>query len=458
MPRALFIAYDFPPRPVIAALRIGGLVKYLPQFGWEPIVLTPESGAGVRPVVRLIETQYRDVLTELKGKFGMSRSRGLHEQWRLSFSKVPGSPHWHTRVIDWIASVVTFPDYTKGWLPFAKSAIDELATRENIDVIIASSPPITTQLLGAYAKRVLNCPWIADLRDLWAGPPSPLTRNSFLQKRLELRTLGRADALVTVSDRWADFLRDRYKDKPVYSIVTGFDAEEEETSAPPTTSQFSITYAGDLYGGRRDPAPLFQALQELFQQGLITPESVCVRFYGSKDPWLHASIERYGLRTVVEANGTIPRNEVLQREKESQILLLLAMNVATDDGCYPGKLFEYLAARRPIMAIGGLKGVTSELLSRTGAGAHLLSPADIRAFLLNAYLQYRTSGSVTYSGIPSEVEQYTHRDMARRFAHLSDKLCRIRATQMHTSVTRQEPGALLASEQPQPENSKQLQS
>jgi len=458
MPRALLIAYHFPPRSTIGSLRTGGLVKYLPQFGWEPIVLAPELGDGVRPAVQLIETRYRDVLAELKGKFGMSRARGLHDQWGLSFSKVPGSPHWHTRVIDWIASIVTYPDYTKGWLPFAKSAIEELATREKIDVIITSSPPITTQLLGAYAKRLLNCPWIADLRDLWAGPPSPLTRNAFLQKRMELKTLGRADALVTVSDHWADFLRNRYKDKTVSSIVTGFDAEEEEASASPTTSQFSITYAGDLYGGRRDPTPLFQALQELFQQGVMMPQSVRVRFYGSKDPWLHASIERYGLQTVVEANGTIPRHEVLQREKESQILLLLAMNVATDDGCYPGKLFEYLAARRPIMAIGGFKGVTSELLSRTGSGAHLLSPAEIRAFLLNAYQQYRTSGSVTYSGISSEVEQYTHRDMARRFAQLSDKLSRIHATQMHASVTREEPGALLASKQTQPENSEQSQS
>jgi Glycosyltransferase Family 4 len=428
MHRVLLICYDLPPRPSVGSLRNGGLVKYLPQFGWDPIVLVPQLPAGARPPVRLIETDYRDVVAEVKAKLGMSQSRGLHDQLGLSFSTVPGSRRWHTRVIDWAASMITFPNETKGWIPFGKSALDELARTERIDLIITSSPPITAHLLGAYAKKILNCPWIADLRDLWAGPPSPLTRNTFLQKRLELKTLGQADALVTVSDQWAEFLRARYKSKPVSCIVTGFDAEDQDTSARQLTRHFSITYAGNLYGGRRDPTPLFQALQELFQRGLMSREFVRVRFYGSKDTWLPALIERYGLQAVVEVNGIIPRNEVLQRQTESQILLLLAMNIATDEGCYPGKLFEYLAARRPIMAIGGLKGATSELLAKTGAGVQLFSTEEIRTFLLTAYRQYRDRGSVTYAGVASEVEQYTHRDMTRKFGQLLDDLRGVRVS------------------------------
>jgi glycosyltransferase involved in cell wall biosynthesis len=434
IPRVLLISYHFPPRPSIGSLRTGGLVKYLPQFGWDSIVLAPQLPAGARPPVRLIETDYRDVLADVKARLGMSRSRGLHDQLGLSFSTVPGSPSWHTRVIDWIASMITFPDDTKGWIPFAKSAIDELARTEKIDLIITSSPPITTNLLGAHAKKVLKCPWIADLRDLWAGPPSPLTRNAFLHKRLELKTLGQADALVSVSDAWADFLRERYRSKPVSCIVTGFDAEDQDDSIAQLTRHFSITYAGNLYAGRRDPTLLFQVLQDLFQHGLMSPEFVRVRFYGSKDSWLLALIERYGLQGVVEVNGAIPRNEVLQRQTESQILLLLAMNVATDAGCYPGKLFEYLAARRPIMAIGGLKGATSELLTKTGAGAQLFSPEEIRNFLVSAYQQYRDCGSVTYAGISSEVEQYSHRDMARKFGQLFDSLRGVRASRSRNDV------------------------
>src|SRR5208283_1779625 len=132
MPRVLVICYDFPPSPLVASLRTGGLVKYLPQFGWDPIVLAPQLPPGTRPPVRLIETDNRDVLVELKARLGMSRSRGLHDQLGLSFSTVPGSPRWHTRMIDWIASLITYPDYTKGWLPFAKAALDELARTEKI--------------------------------------------------------------------------------------------------------------------------------------------------------------------------------------------------------------------------------------------------------------------------------------------------------------------------------------
>jgi hypothetical protein len=179
---------------------------------------------------------------------------------------------------------------------------------------------------------------------------------------------------------------------------------------------------------------LFQALQELFQQGLMSPEFIRVRFYGSKDTWLPALIERYGLQGVVEVNGVIPRSEVLQRQTESQILLLLAMNIATDEGCYPGKLFEYLAARRPIMAIGGLKGATSELLARTGAGVQLFSSEEIRNFLLSAYQQYRDRGRVTYTGVASEVEQYTHRDMARKFGEVLDGLRNVRESRSRNDV------------------------
>jgi hypothetical protein len=125
---------------------------------------------------------------------------------------------------------------------------------------------------------------------------------------------------------------------------------------------------------------------------------------------------------------------VLQRQTESQILLLLAMNIATDEGCYPGKLFEYLAARRPIMAIGGLKGATSELLARTGAGVQLFSSEEIRNFLLSAYQQYRDRGRVTYTGVASEVEQYTHRDMARKFGEVLDGLRNVRESRSRNDV------------------------
>jgi len=138
------------------------------------------------------------------------------------------------------------------------------------------------------------------------------------------------------------------------------------------------------------------------------------------EPWLPALSEKFGLNQVVALNGPTPRMEAVAHQRESQVLLLLPWSNPKETGHHSAKLFEYLAAARPILAVGGSPGVITETLETADAGVHAISKAQVREFLLTAYANYKTKGYVPYSGKTQAVEEYGHPNMARRFAQVLD--------------------------------------
>ncbi len=417
MKRLLLITYYYPPRPGVGSIRPGGLAKYLPEFGWEPIIMTPALPPGPQPNARVIETGYRDVLADLKARVGLNPQKGVHEQLKLPQSSTPRWTLPHTTVLSWLKEAIVFPDPFKGWLPFARQSIRQFAARETVDAILTTSHPVTCHLLGAFAKRELRRPWLADCRDLWVGPATPRAGIlTGLNRALERRTLSQADALVTVSAPLADHLQHRHPTQPVTWITNGFDPDDFRSPNGDLTPFFSITYTGTLYEGKRDPTLLFEALAELSAEGRIDKKLLRLRFYGPQEPWLFALARRYGLEEALEAHGMVPRIEALRVQRESQLLLLLGMNNAADPGCYTGKIFEYLASGRPTIALGGENGVVSQLLRESDAGVCASSKPQLCDFLMNAYAEFRASGHVEFHGREQVINQYTHREMARKFA------------------------------------------
>ena len=128
------------------------------------------------------------------------------------------------------------------------------------------------------------------------------------------------------------------------------------------------------------------------------------------------------LNQVVEVHGHTPRKEVLEEQRKSQILLILPWSDPRETGHHSAKLFEYFAAARPVLAVGGSRGVLTQALEETRAGVHATSKAQLREFLLKAYAEYKTSGRVSYLGDRQAIEQYSHPEMARRFAQVLDSV------------------------------------
>jgi len=423
MRKVLLITYHYPPQPAIGGLRPRGLAKYLPEYGWQAIVLTPKMPGGERFEGGVIETGNRDVLQDLKARVGLNPRRQLHEQLRLPLATKPNSRFLHTRAIDWLKRWLAYPDFTKGWIPFASEAVVELAGQERVDVILTTSPPESCHIIGAQAKKVLGCPWVADFRDLWTQNLADQKHSSLpLRIRLEKKTLAVADALVTVSAPWADRLRERYPAKPLHTIPNGFDPDDFRRRPGELTKTFCITHAGQLYQGKRDPGPLLEVLGELIREQILPSREVRVRFYGQVEPWLPPLVSRCGLEQVVEMNGVIGRDEALRREMESQVLLLLGWSDPKETGQHTGKLFEYLGAARPILAVGGNRGVLTDVLEKTKAGVHALSKQELRETVISMYREFRDHGEVQHQADPEAVEQYSHRHMARRFSEVLDAI------------------------------------
>lgn len=427
MKKVLIISYHFPPSTAVGSLRIQGLAKFLPDFGWEPTILTAKlsnvSEAHTDMRVRLIETPYEDLLITWKKKLGLKLDKTVEEQF--------GSPTYKNKkmIMDIILNcweeIFAYPDANKGWYKFAVEAGDKLLQEGNFDAIISSSSPATPHIIAKELKIKYNMPWIADLRDLWTQ--NHYYHYSFMRKlierRLEVRTLCLADALVTVSQPLAKKLKKLHKGKRIYAIPNGFDPDEKKVDTL-LSDKFSIVYTGSLYQGKRNPEPLFAALRELILEGNIDSNDITVDFYGPKEDWLENDIKRYGLQDIVNEYGGISRDFALEKQRETQVLLLLLWDHPEEIGVYTGKIFEYLAAQRPILAIGGPEGVVKDLLAETNAGVYATSVDDVKKALEEYYNEYKRKGNIEYKGERAKIDKYSQREMARKFAAVLGTLTR----------------------------------
>jgi glycosyltransferase involved in cell wall biosynthesis len=430
--RALLIAFYYPPSLESGALRPRGLEKYLPEFGWDVEVLTPRV-SGVRPG-SVIETEYVDLVAEWKRRFRFNPERGLQDQLKLSSVPASTSSSLWTELLLQLRWMLTYPCPFKGWERFGVAAVQQLP-RQRYDAMISTAPPLVAHLIAAQAKKILQCPWIADFRDLWNVDGSTLEdRNGIIgrmQGRTERKVLADADALITVSDPWAQRLRRRYPSKPSYCVTNGFDPDEVLQGDCELDKKFSITHTGILYEGRRDPSLLLEVLRELIDAGQINRSDLLLRFYGPSESFVPAILRRFGLEDVAELRS-VGRAEVLDVQRRSQLLLVLSWSGPKENGGHTGKIFEYLAARRPVMAYGGSRGVLAELLEDVNAGVHVESKEEIRSVLLKAYGEYKQNGRVSYHGNTSAMNRYSHREMARQFAGVLDTVA------PHRAVSRQE--------------------
>jgi len=320
-------------------------------------------------------------------------------------------------------AIVNYPDSERGWKPFAINEGRKLLHQENIDAIISSSPPVTGHIVARELKGTYGTPWLADSRDLWSQNHNysygPLRK--LIDRRLELKTLSSADALVSVSQPWADKLGTLHKDKTTYTITNGFDPETMNMAPVNLTAKFTITYTGTIYTGKQDPGKLFSALKTLITDGVIDPNDIEVRFYGSEAESFDKGVQGYGLSGIVRHHGLVSRETTAEKQRESWLLLLLDWEDPREKGVYPGKIFEYLAARRPVLATGGVAGnVVEVLLNETKAGIHALTVEDVKKTLEYLYKEYKLKGEIAYAAEESEVVKYTYREMARRFADILD--------------------------------------
>jgi len=402
-----------------ATPRIPGLAKYLPEFEWQPIIMTPHCSQATGSQLRILETPYRDALGPWKRLLGIRPDeddirKQVKERFGISSRK---------SLIDSILTVggaiINYPDSEKGWKPFAVSEGGRLLQEENVDAIMSSSTPVTSHLIARELKARYKIPWVADFRDPWSQNHNyyygPLRR--VIDRRLELKTLAVADVMVTVSQPWAEQLETLHKGKSIHTVTHGFDPEEVNDPPAKLTAKFTITYTGTVYN-KYDPSKLFVAIRDIISDGTLDPDEIEVRFYGTKTAWLDKEIEQYGLSSTVKQYGLVSRKVAFDKQRESQLLLILKWEDSQERGSYSGKIFQYLGAKRPILATGGSEDVVSELLEETGAGVSAPTVESVKGTLKELYGEYKLQGRVFFKGDDIKISKYSNRETAKKLSKI----------------------------------------
>lgn len=409
-----------------ASPRIPSLSKYFPEFNWEPIVLTGHPPEAEDQKFKVIQTPFPDSIIEWKKKLRLHPHDGFQKQIGIPLSIRQSKWSLSTMLVNLMRGVIAYPDAHKKWKQFALECANELLEKEKIDAIISSSSPVTSHLIASELRNKWRIPWIADLRDLWTQNHNyhygPIRK--FVEKRLELSTLKTADAIVTVSPLWAADLNMLHKGKIVYSITNGFEPDLLRTRQNNLTSKFSITYTGPIYTGKHNTGEFLSALKDLVENKVINLNDVEVRFYGPPDELLAKEIEQYQLTDIVTQYGLVPRKISVEKQRESQLLLLLYWNSPKVKGWYPLKVFEYLASQRPILVTGGPGGdVVEKLMNKTKAGVYCRNILEIKERLSQYYLEYKEKGRISNSSIEvDEINKYNYKNAAKKFTEILDNL------------------------------------
>jgi len=390
-----------------ASPRIPGLAKYINEFGWDPIILT----------VPLDQKSKR--------RFGIDESIKNYAQ--IIEVENPKQVKYPKGLYFILKEFWSYPDEEKNWLHPALEKGKEIIENNNIDAIISSSSPVTCHIIAKKLKDKYQIPWIADLRDLWSQNHnysySPIRKK--FDEKLERETLSAVDKLVTVTPIWSKQLESIYKDKIVHCVTNGFDPENLNFLPKPLIPKFTITFTGNIYK-KQDPLKFLIALREVIDSKSIEPDDIDIRFYCPPNKDLRKNIRKFGLSNVVKQYGIVSRNISFEKQKESQLLLLLNWEDIRGRGWYPLKIFEYLAAQRPILATGGLGDDSiQELLKYTKAGNYAKNVEDIKNIIVNSYANYKQNGKITYNGVLLKIDEYSYKETSKEYAKILDNFIEI---------------------------------
>jgi glycosyltransferase involved in cell wall biosynthesis len=314
------------------------------------------------------------------------------------------------------------PDENVPWSTFALPVAIRLVRREGIDVVLTTSPPPSLHLLGAAVKRTTGAAWVADLRDPLTSHPHRRGYESRLARLKETAVGGvgrlvasQADAIVAASDAIAEEIRALEPKGKVVTIENGCDFDDFAGLEHHPSDRLRIAHTGNFHG-KRDPKPFLRALSE---SGL---EDVVVRFAGDFRAADREYVEQLGLGDRVELLGNVSRRRSLELQRDSDVLLLLVPDAGgRGRGVLTGKIFEYLAAERPILAAVPPDGAAAALVRETGAGVVARSDdvEALREAVLDLHRRWR-EGSL--DGSPLSPEWRTRLSRGERVEELAELL------------------------------------
>jgi glycosyltransferase involved in cell wall biosynthesis len=417
--RVLVVSYFYPPFSSVGATRVSKMTRYLRDAGWAPHVLTVDACDYPRTLPVEIP---QESITRARQLFDLaSIPRTLVGGKRFATQRVaPGqSKRWAMlwRLGQVYRHLVCFPDGQIGWRWSAVGRGIQLAKEFRPDIILSSSLPNTSHLVARAIARQADIPWVAELRDLWTDNHNfrriqPLRA---LEARLERSVLSDADALVTVSEVWAEHLRVKYN-RPTFVVPNGFDPTDYPRESHADTRVFRLVYTGMLYNGKQDPDPLFVAVRKLADSGRIDPKWFRLQFVGQYLGPVAGLANERGVSAFVDVGAPVSYLESLKLQSRATALLFLDWINDKTAGWYSAKIYEYLGAGRPVLSIGPTHSVVARLLARTGAGEAAATSEQIIAILERWLTQFERGEGLPYAADEAIRRRFQRQEAARLMA------------------------------------------
>ena len=418
--KVLIITYYWPPAGGSGVQRWLKFVKYLQEFGIEPVVYTVDHGKYLKEDVSL--------LNEIPKNIEILR-RPIWEPTNLLFWKKKTqqkdgiSNASKGGFLSFIRGNFFVPDPKMFWVKPSVNFLQNYINGNNIDVVISTGPPHSMHLIAEKLHQKNNIKWLADFRDPWSGlyynkdfKQLAFAKNK--NRKLEESVLKKADCIVTVSSS----LKKEFSKtaKRVEVITNGYDDEVIEPEAVTLDAKFSISYIG-LLPKQSNPLILFKVLQQLCIENLAFKNDVQINFIGDISEEVKVEIRTHNLDKSTNFLGYISHQKAIAYQQKSQVLLLLIPNVENNKGILTGKLFEYLAAKRPILAIGPEMGDLATILEETNAGNVMGFDEEqkLKLAILALYQKYKEDKLTVKA---TNIEKYHRKELTKSLVSILKSL------------------------------------
>ncbi len=379
MKKVLIITYHWPPMGGGGVQRWLKMCKYLRDFGWEPVIFTVTDAEISLPDESLLQEipdgieTIRVPIWEPFGVYKKLTGKKKDEKVQPGLLNEGEGKQWINDLALWVRGNVFIPDAKRFWIKPARKALDRYLREQKVDALVSTGPPHTTHMIALSARVKHKIPWLADFRDPWTFVDyyDKLKLSKYADRRhhaLEREVINQADKTVTVTWSWAEEFNQRHFKKQVEVITNGYDpADFEEGEAVTLDQSFTLTHIGSM-NADRNPKILWPVLRELCNEIPGFKQKLKIKLIGPVDSSILKAIEDFDLGGQLEHIKHLPHQEVIPHLQSSPVLLLPLNDTPNISGVVPGKLFEYMGAKRPILCIGKTDGDAARIINGANAG------------------------------------------------------------------------------------------
>jgi len=423
MKRVLIITYYWPPAGGPGVQRWLKFVKYFREFEIEPIVYVPlnahyplQDASFVTEVPKDVEILKQRIKEPYRFAKLLSKKKTQAMSSGLISKKEPSLLN---KLMLYIRGNYFIPDARIGWVKPSVRYISDYLQSNQIDAIVTTGPPHSLHLIGLELKNRFGINWLADFRDPWTTihyhDSLRLTEKSKRKhKALEAKVLQAADAIsVTSVATKSEF--ELITQQKIAVITNGFDVSDGVEAHLDT--KFSLVHTGSLLS-ERNPMVLWRVLSELCIERNDFAKAFKLRLVGAVSEEVIASIEANGLTPYLDLPGYVTHGEAIQQQHNAQVLMLIEIDRPETKAIIPGKLFEYMLAQRPILALGPMGSDVSEMITNSNTGAYFVytEKDNLKQHILDLFQLY-SNGNL--NSIPvSDISQYSRRQLTGTMASL----------------------------------------